>query len=198
MANHHSIPNATHASISRRLSLLESSSLETLRDLEEYVDATLSGSKDSTPQLKLCYQPHSAPNTTSVFEHGIGGDQQEPPSVKPVTGLPWLMVSFALAASNLLFGMNATMIGNAQIFITDEFGEVAKLGWIGVGFALGTTLVVLPLSRAMDIFDNKWLCMSCLIIDESALALCGAAPTMNALIVGRVWGGIAGTGLFMM
>jgi hypothetical protein len=199
----------------RRWSSAESSSLETLRELEEYIDATISRPLHSTPQLKLCYHSDSSHIAISHLSNNVDNngsdnssgddaanlrysDRRQTPDSVPIMGLRWFLVSLALIASNFLFGMNATMIGNAQIFITEEFAEVAKLGWIGVSFSLGAAIVVLPLSKAMNVFDDKWLCVSCLILYESALLLCGRAPSMDAVIVGRLLAGVAGTGLFMM
>jgi MFS family permease len=36
-----------------------------------------------------------------------------------------------------------------------------------------------------------------IILFEAASALCGAAPTMDALIVGRAIAGVGGTGIFL-
>lgn len=36
-----------------------------------------------------------------------------------------------------------------------------------------------------------------IILFEAASALCGAAPDMNALIVGRAIAGVGGTGIFL-
>jgi MFS family permease len=45
-------------------------------------------------------------------------------------------------------------------------------------------------------FDMKWLFNVCLILFEIGSALCGAAPNMNALIIGRVIAGIGGCGIY--
>jgi hypothetical protein len=197
--------------------LAESPSVETLRELEEYIDAAISGPQHNAPELKLCYHSHSSSTALSSLDNnnssGSGAadssldtrqfqdgrsDQLRVPDGKLIAGMQWLLVSLALMVSNFLYGMNATMIGNAQLFITEEFGEVAKLGWIGVSFALGATISVLPLSKAMNVFDNKWLCINCLGMYAAAVGLCGGAPSMNVAIIGRIWAGATGTGLFMM
>jgi hypothetical protein len=137
-----------------------------------------SSSADDTRQLCTAQPRAPAPN---VFRHAQRA----------------LLVT-ALAAANLTYGLNATMIGNAQIFIAEDFGSPAKLGWVGVGFALGSAVAVLPFSKVVHAFDNKWLCVACLAVYVPGVALCGAAPSMDALIVGRVWAGAAGTAFFIM
>ena len=44
-------------------------------------------------------------------------------------------------------------------------------------------------------FNAKWLYVFCVFLFEVGSALCGAAPTMNAFIGGRVLAGLGGSGL---
>lgn len=44
-------------------------------------------------------------------------------------------------------------------------------------------------------FNAKWLYIANVFLFEVGSALCGAAPTMNALIGGRVLAGLGGAGL---
>ena len=44
--------------------------------------------------------------------------------------------------------------------------------------------------------NAKWLYISCIIIFEVGSAVCGAAPSMDALIVGRAICGLGGTGMY--
>ncbi|RYP43032.1 hypothetical protein DL768_010117 [Monosporascus sp. mg162] len=59
--------------------------------------------------------------------------------------------------------------------VIDTFSDVSQLAWIGAGFPLGSVAVILPYG----------------------LAVCAAAPSMNALIVGRVIAGAGGTGIYL-
>ena len=44
--------------------------------------------------------------------------------------------------------------------------------------------------------NAKWLYITCIIIFEVGSAVCGAAPSMGALIVGRAICGLGGTGMY--
>jgi MFS family permease len=66
-----------------------------------------------------------------------------------------------------------------------------------VGFTLGSTVAILPLGKMYAVFDNKWIFVSCLTMFAAASALCGGAPSMNAMIVGRVWAGVGGAGMYL-
>ena len=50
--------------------------------------------------------------------------------------------------------------------------------------------------KAFGIFDMKWLFIICLVLFEIGSAICGAAPNMDALIVGRVIAGVGGCGIY--
>jgi MFS family permease len=47
------------------------------------------------------------------------------------------------------------------------------------------------------IFNLKIMFIASILLFEAASALCGAAPTMDALIVGRAIAGVGGTGIFL-
>lgn len=51
--------------------------------------------------------------------------------------------------------------------------------------------------KAYAIFDVKWLYIASLTMFAAGSALCGAAPNMKALIVGRVWAGAGGAGMYL-
>ena len=46
-------------------------------------------------------------------------------------------------------------------------------------------------------FDPKWLYILCVSAFEVGSAICGAAPSMNALIIGRAIAGLGGAGMYL-
>lgn len=46
-------------------------------------------------------------------------------------------------------------------------------------------------------FDNKWVYIMSIIIFETGSAICGGAPNMDALIVGRAIAGVGGAGQYL-
>ena len=46
-------------------------------------------------------------------------------------------------------------------------------------------------------FNAKWLYILTVAIFEAGSAVCGAAPSMNALIVGRTLAGLGGAGMYL-
>lgn len=61
---------------------------------------------------------------------------------------------------------------------------------------LGGVVMILPASRLYGSFDAKLLYIIFTILFIVGSAVCGAAPNINALIVGRVITGIGGNGRY--
>ncbi|XXG95742.1 hypothetical protein Hte_002012 [Hypoxylon texense] len=116
---------------------------------------------------------------------------------RSVRGVRWLLVCIAIFSANILYGLDTTIVADIQGAVSETYDNVTQLGWLGVGFTLGSTVMILPLGKAFGIFDNKWIFIACLVNFAAASALCGAAPSMNAMIVGRVWAGAGGAGMYL-
>ena len=124
-----------------------------------------------------------------------GKNESEPK--RNITGFRWLLVCVAIFSANILYGLDTTIAADIQANVSETFDNVTQLGWLGVGFTLGSTVAILPLGKAYGVFDTKWLFVACLVNFAAGSALCGAAPSMNAIIIGRVWAGIGGAGMYL-
>ena len=139
----------------------------------------------------LTFKPNESSDNVST---------SDPTSKQPeraIKGFRWLLVCIAIFSANLLYGLDTTIVADIQAAVSENFNNVSQLGWLGVGFGLGSTVSILPLGKAFGIFDTKWLFFACLANFAAASALCGAAPSMNAIIVGRVWAGAGGAGMYL-
>lgn len=144
---------------------------------------------------------HASSETTSINEE----ERQRPtfnvePGEEPkreLTGFRWFLVCVAIFSGNILYGLDTTIAADIQASVSETFNNVTQLGWLGVGFTLGSTVTILPLGKAYARFDNKWVFISCLTMFSAGSALCGAAPTMSAMIIGRVWAGAGGAGVYL-
>jgi MFS family permease len=96
-----------------------------------------------------------------------------------------------------LYGLDNTVVADIQSAIVEDFGQVQQLAWLGVGFPLGSIATILPVGKAFGIFNVKWTFITGQVLFEIGSALCGAAPSMNALIVGRVIAGAGGAGMYL-
>ena len=100
-------------------------------------------------------------------------------------------------SSKLLYGLDTTIAGDIQVSVSETFNNISQLGWLGVGFSLGATVSILPIGKAYAVFNTKWLYITCLLIFAARSALCGGAPSMNAMIFGRAWAGAGGAGMYL-
>jgi MFS family permease len=57
--------------------------------------------------------------------------------------------------------------------------------------------VILTLGKAYDTFNNKYLYLANITIFAAGSAVCGAAPSMDVLIVGRVIVGLGAPGMYL-
>ena len=119
------------------------------------------------------------------------------PEVRTIRGFRWVLACVALFSANFLYGLDTTIAANIQAAVAQTFDDISKLGWLGIGFTLGSVALILPLGKAYAIFDTKWLFIGCLTMFAAGSALCGAAPSMNAIILGRVWAGAGGAGMYL-
>lgn len=116
---------------------------------------------------------------------------------RQVRGLRWTIICVALYVICALYGLDTTIAADVQGSVTHTFGHVDQLAWIGAGFPLGSVCVILLLGTVYNSFNIKWTFIATTVLFEIGSALCGAAPNMNALIVGRVIAGAGGSGIYL-
>ncbi|KAI9150293.1 MFS general substrate transporter [Paramyrothecium foliicola] len=124
-------------------------------------------------------------------------NKSDPVTVRTVTGIRWFLVCIAVYISIFVYGLDTTIAADVQGSVVAAFGHVEQLAWIGAGFPLGSVSVILAYGVLYTTFNMKWVYAASLILFEVGSALCGAAPSMTALIVGRVIAGAGGSGIFM-
>lgn len=94
-------------------------------------------------------------------------------------------------------GLDTTIAADVQASVYQDLGEIQKLPWVGIGFPMGSVAVILLIGKLYGTFEIKWLIVSSIVTFEVGSAICGAAPSSNALIVGRVIAGIGGAGMYI-
>lgn len=109
----------------------------------------------------------------------------------------WGLVCLGLYLGAMLYGLDTTISASVQGPILASLGEIEKLAWVGIGFPMGSVSVILLLGCCFAVFEIKYLTIGSVVAFEAGSALCGAAPTMNAMIFGRVIAGIGGAGMYL-
>ncbi|ATZ48299.1 hypothetical protein BCIN_03g05280 [Botrytis cinerea B05.10] len=118
-------------------------------------------------------------------------------STRTINGLSWILVVACISSSTFLFAIDNTIVADIQTAIVEEFDEVGKLTWVSVAFMLGAAGTNLMWGKAYGTFDAKYVYIFTTLIFEVGSAICGGAPNMNALIVGRAICGLGGIGMYI-
>ena len=99
--------------------------------------------------------------------------------------------------ANINEGLDTTIAADVQAPVYESLGDIENLPWVGLGFPMASVATILLLGRAYGLFNIKVLLLSSIVVFEVGSALCGAAPTSDTLIVGRVIAGIGGAGMYL-
>jgi MFS family permease len=93
--------------------------------------------------------------------------------------------------------LDTTIAADVQGPVYERLGDIQNLSWVGLGFTMASVATILLFGRAYGLFNIKVLLLSSIAGFEIGSALCGAAPTSDALIIGRVIAGIGGAGMYL-
>lgn len=116
---------------------------------------------------------------------------------RDISGMKWALVVLSILSSTFLFALDNTIVADIQPVIVTQFNSVAKLTWLSVAFLIGAASTNLIWGKIFGQFNAKWVYIFCVFLFEVGSALCGAAPTMDALIIGRAICGVGGSGMYV-
>ncbi|RAL08541.1 MFS general substrate transporter [Aspergillus homomorphus CBS 101889] len=119
------------------------------------------------------------------------------PPPRDIHGIKWAFGVVAILSSVFLFALDQTIVADVQPNIINEFDSIEKLPWLSVAFLLGSASTNLFWGRAYGQFNPKWIYVLCVAVFEIGSAVCGAAPNMDALIIGRAIAGLGGGGMYL-
>ncbi|CAJ2505539.1 Uu.00g129330.m01.CDS01 [Anthostomella pinea] len=115
---------------------------------------------------------------------------------RQIRGLKWALVVCSILSSMLIYSLDSTITADLVPAISNDFGQPELLPWLSVGFIAGAAVALLPNGKLYAKFNAKWVYIINIVIFLAASALCGAAPSMNAIIVGRVILGVSGSAMY--
>ncbi|KAJ5666568.1 major facilitator superfamily domain-containing protein, partial [Penicillium macrosclerotiorum] len=109
----------------------------------------------------------------------------------------WCLACITFYLTGFLYGLDTTIAASIQGEIYQALGEIDKLSWVGVGFPMGSVATLVFFGQCYGTFQMKWLYFCTIALFEIGSAICGAAPNMEAMIVGRVLTGVGGGGMYI-
>ncbi|KAI1051296.1 hypothetical protein LB505_012390 [Fusarium chuoi] len=89
-----------------------------------------------------------------------------------------------------------TIIATAIPRISDDFKSLDDIGWYGSSYLLTTCAFQLLFGKLYTLSNIKWVFIAAMVLFEVGSTICGAAPTSEALIVGRAIAGLGSAGIF--
>ncbi|OJJ52825.1 hypothetical protein ASPSYDRAFT_213401 [Aspergillus sydowii CBS 593.65] len=148
------------------------------------VESSCSSTAYTTPENEK--QESDAPSTE---------EPEAPP--RDINGWKWWLAIFSIWSSIFFYALDNTVVADIQPVIIEDLGELDKLTWLSVAFLLGATATNLIWGKLYGQFNAKWTYILNIVVFEVGSAICGAAPSMNVMIVGRALCGVAGAGLYV-
>src|SRR4051812_33334140 len=101
---------------------------------------------------------------------------------RDITGWKWAVVVLSILSSTFLFALDNTIVADIQPVIVLHFNDVKNLTWLSVAFLIGAAATNLVWGKIFGQFNAKWTYILCVVLFELGSAICGAAPSMDALI----------------
>ncbi|MCJ1423194.1 hypothetical protein MMC29_001076 [Sticta canariensis] len=110
---------------------------------------------------------------------------------------PTNTASVSAILSSVFFSLDQTIVADIIPNIVDHFGQVQKLPWVSVTLLLAAAGTINFWAKMYGQFDPKWLYIICVLGFEIGSAVCGAPPSMKALIIGRAIAGLGRAGMYL-
>ncbi|KAJ5903822.1 hypothetical protein N7504_006205 [Penicillium tannophilum] len=133
--------------------------------------------QDGTPQA-----------VDAALERSVTTESAKYPSKKKI-----IPIMAALYISMFLVALDRLIVATATPKITDEFHSLTDIGWYGSAYMLTASASQLVYGRIYTFYPAKWVFLVSILVFEIGSAVCGAAPSSIALIIGRAVAGL-GTG----
>ncbi|KAI0406736.1 MFS general substrate transporter [Xylaria palmicola] len=128
----------------------------------------------------------------------------EPPAAKgqgdPInypTGISFIAIALALCLNIFLILLDGSIISTAVPILTNEFHSLDDVGWYASVYFIGLAVSQLLFGKVNAIAPIKWTYLASLVVFLAGSALCGAAPSSPALIVGRAIAGLSAGGVLV-
>ncbi|RAH71715.1 putative MFS drug efflux transporter [Aspergillus aculeatinus CBS 121060] len=160
---------------------------------------TLSHGEKESDEEKQAHHDLSSTDTVTASSPPSSASPA-PPAAPPawdVHGIKWAFAVVAILSSVFLYALDQTIVADVQPNIIYDFNSIDKLPWLSVAFLLGSASTNLFWGRVYGQFNPKWIYVLCVGVFEVGSAVCGAAPNMDCLIVGRAIAGLGGGGMYL-
>ncbi|KAJ6788506.1 hypothetical protein PWT90_01620 [Aphanocladium album] len=152
----------------------------------------------TTEKLSSSITTPSPDESIASPQHGsLVKNDTEKATGNGMSNLRWFSVCVGLYLTAFLYGLDSTIAADVQGPILASLGDLTLLPWVGTGFLLGSVATISLFGSLYAKAEVKWLYLGSIVAFEVGSAICGAAPNMKAMAVGRVVAGIGGAGIYL-
>lgn len=116
--------------------------------------------------------------------------------ITPLPKVKFLMVFVGLTFGIFLAALDQTIVATTLSAIAIEFSALDQIAWIGTAYLLTATAFQPTYGKFADIFGRKMTFLLAIFLFEIGSLICGIAPNMVTLIIGRAIAGVGGGGIF--
>jgi EmrB/QacA subfamily drug resistance transporter len=109
-----------------------------------------------------------------------------------------LVILGGLTLAQIMAGVEGTIVTTAQRAIGADLGSLRQLSWIFTAYLLAQAATTTLWGKFSDILGRRRLFQLSIVVFIVGSLVCGAAPSMGALIAGRAIQGAGAGGLFSL
>ncbi|CDZ98787.1 Predicted transporter (major facilitator superfamily) [Phaffia rhodozyma] len=114
----------------------------------------------------------------------------------PLGRFKFVVVFGSLMICVFLFALDQLIISTAIPKIVSQFDSLTQVAWLSNGFFLTLAGFTLLYGQMLALFPSKYILLIAIFIFEAGSLICGVAPGMVVLIVGRAVAGLGAGGIF--
>ena len=113
----------------------------------------------------------------------------------PLTPSEVRTILLSLMLTMFLAALDQTIVATALPTIGRQFQDVSSLSWVITAYLLASTAVAPVFGTLSDIYGRRAMIIVALSLFIAGSVLCGLAPNMTVLILGRGLQGLGGGGI---
>lgn len=112
------------------------------------------------------------------------------------SGMKLALIMVSIYVALFLVALDRLIISTAIPQITNDFQSAGDIGWYGTAYMLTLCSFQLVFGKIYQNFSVKTVFLCAILLFEVGSALCGAAPSSVAFIIGRALAGLGAGGIF--
>lgn len=111
------------------------------------------------------------------------------------SGLKLVLIMTSMFVGMFLVSLDRLIVSTAIPEITNEFNSAGDIGWYGTAYMLTNCALQLVFGKIYTCFHVKHVFLTSIMLFEVGSAICGAAPSSIAFIIGRAIAGVGSGGV---